>query len=75
MGITKVTRNYQITIPSDIRKKLGIKVGDVLVIEIEDGKAVIKKSDLELPPLLPGGKGLKIEDIEEAIRKGQGEDE
>jgi antitoxin PrlF len=74
MGITKVTRNYQITIPSDIRKKLGIKVGDVLVIEIEDGKAVIKKSDLELP-LLPGGKGLKIEDIEEAIRKGQGEEE
>ncbi|ASJ00028.1 AbrB/MazE/SpoVT family DNA-binding domain-containing protein [Thermococcus gorgonarius] len=74
MGITKVTRNYQITIPSDIRKKLGIKVGDVLVIEIEDGKAVIKKSDLELP-LLPGGKGLKVEDIEEAIRRGQGEEE
>ncbi|WP_297521674.1 AbrB/MazE/SpoVT family DNA-binding domain-containing protein [Thermococcus sp.] len=74
MGITKVTRNYQITIPSDIRKKLGIKVGDVLVVEIEDGKAVIKKSDLELP-LLPGGKGLKVEDIEEAIRRGQGEEE
>ncbi len=74
MGITKVTRNYQITIPSDIRKELGIKVGDVLVIEIEDGKAVIKKSDLELP-LLPGGKGLKVEDIEEAIRRGQGEEE
>ncbi|WP_297476578.1 AbrB/MazE/SpoVT family DNA-binding domain-containing protein [Thermococcus sp.] len=74
MGVTKVTRNYQITIPSDIRKKLGIKVGDVLVVEIEDGKAVIKKSDLELP-LLPGGKGLKVEDIEEAIRRGQGEEE
>jgi len=74
MGITKVTRNYQITIPSDVRKKLGINVGDVLVIEIEDGKAVIKKSDLELP-LLPGGKGLKVEDIEEAIRRGQGEEE
>ncbi|KUH31967.1 AbrB family transcriptional regulator [Thermococcus celericrescens] len=74
MGITKVTRNYQITIPSDVRKKLGIRVGDVLVIEIEDGKAVIKKRDLELP-LLPGGKGLKVEDIEEAIRRGQGEKE
>ncbi|WP_456365510.1 AbrB/MazE/SpoVT family DNA-binding domain-containing protein [Thermococcus sp.] len=74
MGITKVTRNYQITIPSDIRKELGIKVGDVLVIEIEDGKAVIKKSDLELP-LLPGGKGLKVENIEEAIRRGQGDEE
>ncbi len=74
MGVSKVTRNYQITIPSDIRKKLGIKVGDVLVVEIEDGKAVIKKSDLELP-LLPGGKGLQVEDIEEAIRRGQGEEE
>ncbi|CAB49041.1 AbrB/MazE/SpoVT family DNA-binding domain-containing protein [Pyrococcus abyssi] len=73
MGITKVTRNYQITIPSDVRKKLGIKVGDVLIIEIEDGKAVIKKSDLELP-LLPGGRGLKVEDIEDAIRRGQREE-
>ncbi|QDA32071.1 AbrB/MazE/SpoVT family DNA-binding domain-containing protein [Thermococcus indicus] len=72
MGLTKVTRNYQITIPSDVRKKLGIKVGDVLMVEVEDGKVVLKKSELELP-LLPGGKGLKVEDIEEAIRRGQGE--
>ena len=74
MGLTKVTRNYQITIPSDVRKKLGIKVGDVLVVDVEDGKVVLKKSELELP-LLPGGKGLKVEDIEEAIRRGQGEGE
>ncbi len=74
MGITRVTRNYQVTIPSDVRKKLGIRIGDILVIEIEDGKAIIKKSTLELP-LLPGGKELKVEDIEEAIRRGQGEEE
>ena len=74
MRLTKVTRNYQITIPSDVRKKLGIKVGDVLVVDVEDGKVVLKKSELELP-LLPGGKGLKVEDIEEAIRRGQGEGE
>ncbi|NJE11425.1 AbrB/MazE/SpoVT family DNA-binding domain-containing protein [Thermococcus sp. MAR1] len=74
MGLTKVTRNYQITIPSDVRKKLGIRVGDVLVVDVEDGKVVLKKSELELP-LLPGGKGLKVEDIEEAIRRGQGEEE
>jgi AbrB family looped-hinge helix DNA binding protein len=73
MGITKVTRNYQITIPSDVRKKLGIKVGDVLVVDVEDGKVVLKKSELELP-LLPGGKGLRVEDIEEAIRRGQGKE-
>ncbi|HDZ35865.1 MAG TPA: AbrB/MazE/SpoVT family DNA-binding domain-containing protein [Thermococcus sp.] len=72
MGLTKVTRNYQITIPSDVRKKLGIRVGDVLMVEVEDGKVVLKKSELELP-LLPGGKELKVEDIEKAIRRGQGE--
>lgn len=44
-------------------------MGDVFVIEIEDGKVVIKKSDFEFF-LLFGGKGLKIEDIEEVIRKG-----
>jgi len=69
MGITKVTRNYQITIPSDVRKKLGIKVGDVLLVDVEDGKIVLKKSELELP-VLPGGKGLSVETIEEKIRKG-----
>jgi len=69
MGITKVTRNYQITIPSDVRKKLGIKVGDVLLVDVEDGKIVLKKSELELP-ILPGGKRLSIETIEEKIRKG-----
>ena len=74
MGLTKVTRNYQITIPSDVRKKLGIKEGDVLVVDVEDGKVVLKKSELELP-LLPGGKALKVEDIDEAIRRGQGEGE
>ncbi|AJC71647.1 MAG: AbrB/MazE/SpoVT family DNA-binding domain-containing protein [Thermococcus sp.] len=74
MSLTKVTRNYQITIPSDIRKKLGIKVGDVLVVDVEDGKIVIKKSDLELP-LLPGGKGLTVEEIEKKVLKGIGEEE
>ena len=74
MGLTKVTRNYQITIPSDIRKKLGIKVGDILLVEVEDGKVVLKKSELELP-LLPGGKGLTVEEIEETIIEGIGDDE
>ncbi len=74
MSLTKVTRNYQITIPSEIRKKLGIKVGDVLIVDVEDGKIVIKKSDLELP-LLPGGKGLTVEEIEKKILKGLGEEE
>ncbi|MCD6373798.1 MAG: AbrB/MazE/SpoVT family DNA-binding domain-containing protein [Thermococcus sp.] len=74
MSLTKVTRNYQITIPSDVRKKLGIKVGDILLVEVEDGKVVLKKSELELP-LLPGGEGLTVEEIEETILEGIGEEE
>jgi len=40
----KVTRNYQVTIPEDVRKKLGIEEGDYVSIEIW-GKtlAVIKR--------------------------------
>jgi len=40
----KVTRNYQVTIPEDIRKKLGIEEGDYVSIETW-GKtlAVIKR--------------------------------
>ena len=74
MELTKVTRNYQITIPSEVRKKLGINVGDVLIVEVENGKIVLKKSDLELP-MLPGGKGLTVEEIEKKILKGLGEEE
>ncbi|ACS34574.1 AbrB/MazE/SpoVT family DNA-binding domain-containing protein [Thermococcus gammatolerans] len=74
MGLTKVTRNYQITIPSEVRKKLGINVGDVLIVEVENGKIVLKKSDLELP-MLPGGKGLTVKEIEKKILKGLGEEE
>ncbi len=37
----KVRKNGQITIPAKIRKKLGIKEGDILEIEVVDGKIVL----------------------------------
>jgi len=40
----KVTRNYQVTIPEAVRKKLGIKEGDYVTIEITvEGGAVLKR--------------------------------
>jgi antitoxin PrlF len=40
----KVTRNYQVTIPEEVRKKLGIKEGDYVTIEITaEGEAVLKR--------------------------------
>ncbi len=43
MGITSVTRNYQITIPKDIRETRGIKIGDKIVFSIEGNKIEIFK--------------------------------
>ncbi|MCH4816686.1 MAG: AbrB/MazE/SpoVT family DNA-binding domain-containing protein [Saccharolobus sp.] len=41
-NVSKVTRNYQLTIPLEIREFLGIKEGEYVEFEIDDGKVVIK---------------------------------
>lgn len=44
MARVKVTRNYQITIPASIRRKLEIKEGDYVSIEVSgEGEAVLRK--------------------------------
>jgi len=35
MGIAKVTRNYQVTIPQDVRRIHSISVGDTVLFAIE----------------------------------------
>lgn len=39
MPVTKVTRNYQITLPAEIRKALGIEEGELLEVELEGKKS------------------------------------
>jgi len=36
----KVTRKYQVTIPKSVRSKLGIKIGDTLIVRSE-GRQII----------------------------------
>ncbi len=38
-----VTRNYQVTLPAGIRRRLGIKVGDKLVVTLQGDRIVIYK--------------------------------
>ncbi len=64
-----VDQNYQITIPKEIREKLQINVGDILVVDVENDRIILRKEDLELP-VLKGGQNLSVEDIEASIRKG-----
>jgi len=43
----KITRKYQVTIPENVRSKLGVKIGDKLIVRSE-GKRII----METPQLI-----------------------
>jgi len=60
----KVTRKGQVTIPLAIRKALGIKEGDFLVVREEDGKVILEKIGLPEP-----GEPVGREVYEELIRE------
>lgn len=45
MSMTKVTRNYQITVPRDIREQADIREGYKLVITMENDEIKMKKFD------------------------------
>ncbi|NJE05140.1 AbrB/MazE/SpoVT family DNA-binding domain-containing protein [Thermococcus sp. M36] len=68
MPVTKVTRNYQITIPAEIRKALGIKEGEYLSVELRGDEIVIKKAEMEWPSL-DLGRDFTPEEIEMNTRK------
>jgi antitoxin PrlF len=38
----KVTRKYQVTIPENVRSKLGVKIGDKLVVKSEDNRIIME---------------------------------
>ncbi|GAB6947853.1 AbrB/MazE/SpoVT family DNA-binding domain-containing protein [Vulcanisaeta sp. JCM 16161] len=68
MEKVKVTRNYQVTIPADIRERLGIRIGDVLIVYVEDDKIVFRKLSDDRKRLTFGRK-LTLEDIETGIER------
>lgn len=47
MGISIVTRNYQVTIPKDVRETAGIRVGDKVVFSVEGEKVEVRKLNKE----------------------------
>ena len=38
----KLTNKYQITIPSEVRKRLGLRAGDVVYLALEGEKVVLR---------------------------------
>ncbi|AHC52051.1 AbrB family transcriptional regulator [Sulfolobus acidocaldarius SUSAZ] len=65
---TKVTRNYQITIPATIREKLGIRVGDKLILYTEGDKIILVKKKGDLASLnLKLGRKFTDEEVNKVI--------
>jgi len=69
MPQVKVSRSYQITIPAEIRRALGIEIGDILSVSIVGNKIVLEKIEEELPTFKVRRK-IGEKDLEEALVKG-----
>jgi antitoxin PrlF len=75
MPLSKVNRNYQVTIPKDVRRKAGIDRGDAVMVEYDEARDTILVS----PPKRGKrktwtlGRRLGIEEIESAVEKGLSE--
>jgi len=65
----KVTRNFQVTIPAEIRSALGIREGDLLEVRLEGNKIIIEKVELELPRIRLG-MSFTTEEVERLIEEG-----
>ena len=71
----KLSSKYQITIPSEIRKLLSLKSGDILVFEIRGKEAVIKKTSntlFDLKGVVKTNVNVPLDRIRESVRKNIG---
>jgi len=48
MLLAKVSSKFQVTIPKEVRERLGLKEGDYVAFIIRDDEVVIKKAKIEL---------------------------
>jgi len=59
MGITRITRNFQITIPKDIRELIPLQEGDALVVSTEENRIVLRRREDILKETAGLWKGMK----------------
>jgi len=45
MGMSKITRNFQVTIPKDVREVRNLREGDNVIFAIEGSKIDVLKAD------------------------------
>lgn len=65
MGISKITRNFQVTLPKDVRELKGLKEGDKVIFAIEGERIDIVKFDRDIMKAATGlWTGLKETGVE-----------
>lgn len=73
MGIAKITRNFQVTLPKDVRELKGLKEGDKVIFSIEGERVGVMKLNEDVVKtaagLWTGMKGTGVE-YERKIRSG-----
>ncbi|HLF54408.1 MAG TPA: AbrB/MazE/SpoVT family DNA-binding domain-containing protein [Candidatus Nanoarchaeia archaeon] len=45
MGLSKITRNFQVTLPKDVREIKGLRVGDKVLFVVEKDRVDLVKMD------------------------------
>jgi len=68
--LVRVSRKFQITIPADIRRKLRIREGDYVDVELdEQEKVIIVRPCRRRRSTLRFGRGLSRKKIDEAVEE------
>ncbi len=61
MARVKVTRKFQVTIPEEVRRKVGVEIGEELLVR-EDGMRIVMEKVVDVEKL--AGAWRHIEDTE-----------
>jgi antitoxin PrlF len=76
-----ITSKGQITLPKEVRDRHNLKPGDVVEFVERNGETVVKPRNLRAVDLIgilgppPAGRGLSIEDMDDAIMDAVAEDD
>ena len=70
MPTVKVTRNAQVTLPREVREKLGIKRGDRVVVRVENRRIIMEKISEDV---WKDCTGFLPENFEEILREMRGD--
>jgi len=69
MAKVKVTRKYQVTIPEEVRHKIGVMIGDELLVR-EEGEKIVLERPIDIEKL--AGSWSHIESTERFMEEVRG---